>query len=525
MKNSIEKFFDLESELFNPRLCFLDDWFIDLEDSIVKDNADSKKLFEFINNYFYEPIKNNIMKDNNLMPEAQIVFSYNRDTHKRGAFFSTFSLVYNILESLILTTAEDKEKCINSFQGIVLTEEEINIARDLLRKDIRRYRDVLENKEKSDNYDLAVSMYKTFLKQTGSNYSFDKFYNSYYKSMTDLRINMKKINSIFSKTINYDKFKECFNYDKLCLIIVVSFLENLKDYFKTTNLFNYSINFIRAYLNAVEQIRKVDPHYNVKIKKYNELSKKYDRYDIDYVIREVNKLLVANPAYSSHKITIADADRLIKMYGYDAADYTTKEGYLLLEEVLKRAKEDKELAADWEFIPNTQENKDKMDHFDRKIMPYSKLDTSVDANERNKYMLQCKQFLDESPFVYKVYGEKYFCGYIGYIYSNGKVVFEKFYENEKTGRITNGNATYVMDVISFLKNSKISKSLLISKISSGEITDVRRIFHRIGDFDTWSQNISQVILGQNYSDEVVKYIDNIVKSNEISKVKQLVKKD
>ena len=121
MKNSIEKFFDLESELFNPRLCFLDDWFIDLEDSIVKDNADSKKLFEFINNYYYEPIKNNIMKDNNLMPEAQIVFSYNRDTHKRGAFFSTFSLVYNILESLILTTAEDKEKCFNSFQGSVLT--------------------------------------------------------------------------------------------------------------------------------------------------------------------------------------------------------------------------------------------------------------------------------------------------------------------------------------------------------------------------------------------------------------------
>ena len=522
-RNSIEEYFDLKSSLFEPKLCFLDDWIIDIGSDFVISNSNANKLNNFTYNNHFKPIKDNLTKDENIISSPHLTFSYNRTTGKRRAYFSTATIIYNFLQLLLLVDSKEVSNFIENVESFFLTEDEINRARDLIKTDIRRYRDVMENKSDSKYYDLAQQMYERYKKDMNAKLSFDAFCSYYYKSMSDIRINLKKLYNMFSKPINYDEFMECFDYDKFCLLCAYCFLDNNKMCFESSGIFDYSINYISDYLYAVEQMRSKYPSYNVKINRLNEVTGKYEKYDIDYLIKEVNKLLVLNPDYTSCNISEKDADRLVRMYGYEDVDFTTKEGYLILEEVLKKERDNKELSVDWEFIPNTQENKSRIERLDREVIAGITKDTGVDINVRNQYMLQCKNFLDNSPFCYKVYGEKYFRGYIGYIYSNGKVIFEKFYENEKTCRVSNGNATYVMEVISFLENSKLSKHELISKVSSGEISDVRRIFHRLNDFDTWSQNISQAISGNNYSDEIINYINNLISNNEISNKKQLVK--
>ncbi len=76
-----------------------------------------------------------------------------------------------------------------------------------------------------------------------------------------------------------------------------------------------------------------------------------------------------------------------------------------------------------------------------------------------------------------------FAGYVGHIYINGKVVLDKFFENQETGRVAEGQAVYSMDINDFYQLLNHPKQELIHNHLC------KRIYHT----GNWQGKIETVI--------------------------------
>lgn len=141
-----------------------------------------------------------------------------------------------------------------------------------------------------------------------------------------------------------------------------------------------------------------------------------------------------------------------------------------------------DLKASWEFFEGTKVEDETI----LKIMKYYKNQTSVDDNELKKIIemfMKKKEFFDKTDPYYRVLGKNTFDRYIGYIYSNGMVVLEKFFENSNIGKLAQNQAIYIMNIEEFYSLTKLSKNEIISKKLC------KRFIHK-GD---WQQRVLNVI--------------------------------
>lgn len=301
---------------------------------------------------------------------------------------------------------------------------------------------------------------------------------------------------------------DCFDYDKLSLLVVHALLDTSLEIKNTTGTIGNTINFVSYYADAVDTLKKSKRNYNKKVEVFN-----IDTFNIQTIETNdvLEKFYEIKNEYCNMPFTEINSDELneiLESFGYKNLDLSTKEGYNIVSSIIKKLREDKLLAADWVFIPNDELN---ISHRKRK-----KNSENVDNStyeEKVKYVNKCKQFLDSTKYLYKIYGRNVFVGYIGYIYSSGYVIFEKF----DLGKTTARHATYIMEYKKFLQNSKYNKRDLISKIKSGEVTGVYREFHKSDDFDMWKNNIMRYISGFEYTKEVVDYIDMVLSNSVITK--------
>ena len=75
--------------------------------------------------------------------------------------------------------------------------------------------------------------------------------------------------------------------------------------------------------------------------------------------------------------------------------------------------------------------------------------------------IEKKELFDSSSPYLILKGKNSFDGYQGYLYENGKIILEKFYDNYETKKIATGQAIYVMDIDNFREISKKSKREII----------------------------------------------------------------
>ena len=58
-------------------------------------------------------------------------------------------------------------------------------------------------------------------------------------------------------------------------------------------------------------------------------------------------------------------------------------------------------------------------------------------------------------------GKNTFAGYIGYIYANGRVILDRFYDKQNDSNLALGHAVYAMNMQEFYELSKLSKTEII----------------------------------------------------------------
>ena len=166
----------------------------------------------------------------------------------------------------------------------------------------------------------------------------------------------------------------------------------------------------------------------------------------------------------------------------------------------------KDLTANWEFLSS-----DSLDEEVSKAIRRSTKELSDEEREKKQERLmeiyaEKRMFFDSSIPLYRIMGKNTFDGYIGYIYSTGKVALDKFYENKKTGRIADNNAIYGMKIEDFYRLSGLSKSELIHNPLC------KRFIHK----GNWQDKVNKFINEDNSSSKTVEEIKKLIKSGKIN---------
>ena len=169
-----------------------------------------------------------------------------------------------------------------------------------------------------------------------------------------------------------------------------------------------------------------------------------------------------------------------------------------------------DLSANWEFLPKDDRTVEK------NVLDNIVKSSNKEENEKKKKLdrerlldlyMEKKEFYDSSDPFFRIKGKNTFDGYIGYIYSNGKVILEKYYENSNTSRLAYGEAAYVMDIDKFYSLSRLTKNELITMDDS--VCD--RIIHK----GNWQQKAQNVINQAGDFFQTAKEVKKMVKTNNV----------
>ena len=135
-----------------------------------------------------------------------------------------------------------------------------------------------------------------------------------------------------------------------------------------------------------------------------------------------------------------------------------------LEEVKNVIEESlKTYTANWEIIPKGEFPKvgyELLKENKKKEIDYEKL--------KQLFMDKTMLYTELDPYMV-IRGKNTFNGYMGYIFSNGKVILDKFYENAEKGIVSKGDAIYYMNIDDFYELSHHTKSELIKNPKVGRI--------------------------------------------------------
>ena len=163
-----------------------------------------------------------------------------------------------------------------------------------------------------------------------------------------------------------------------------------------------------------------------------------------------------------------------------------------------------DLQANWEIIPDIDVE------YEREIINRS-LRARQKTEEEKKYheevlldlLVEKKELYERATPFFRIKGKNTFDGYIGFIYSNGKVILDKFFDNEKSGKIAEYKAIYIMNIEDFYRLSQFPRRILMRD------PKVKRYYHN----GSWQDRI----ISEAYSE-----LDQVEKIGE--ELKSLVKK-
>ena len=140
----------------------------------------------------------------------------------------------------------------------------------------------------------------------------------------------------------------------------------------------------------------------------------------------------------------------------------------------------------WQIVPTgTEDELDKkvIKSLNRKYNYLSKEERERKILERFKMYERKKKYFENSNYLYKIFGINTFDGYIAYIYANGEVLMEKFFDDHANCLPTVGEAIYNIRVTDFEVLSKYSKLALIKD------SRCKRIIHA----GKWEKKSDEVI--------------------------------
>ena len=424
---------------------------------------------EFLNTNFYSKFKFD-MKDNNDIRLKHLIFPSiavikdNKIKSRRPVF--NYSITF--AKSLNLIGVDIRENGItgnyNAFFKRIKSE---------LNEYIKSFNNFLNGKANKKDYELIVN--KLHIIKDVNNIS--KRDLMILKSIKDFIKKIKSNISLFSDIVkneefNIEKFINCFDIDKLYLICSKCMLDYAKDsYMLAPGSFYTGINEILNYLSKATD--EFNNDYNPEITCYDKEKDEYYIFTFKDLKKEFNEYLSFFPN-----------DRIKSLSYSEIKENNISKPKEILAYLRKRENVDT-LKASWEFI-----KKGEKDEYTTRSRKFSSNKKYVDSESLEVKAYGRLEFFESTNYAAKIVGIDKFDGYIGYIYNDGTVIFEKFFDDMEKRRPTrDGNATYVMNIYNFTEFSKLSKPEIINYIKNNDDGNIIRKYHT----KNWENNIKEII--------------------------------
>ncbi len=320
--------------------------------------------------------------------------------------------------------------------------------------------------------------------------------SAYVKLKKEYESDRKFIENLYrveTNELDYKEFFDCFDIDKYFLMYSKIVLDLAKEFKKVKDIFLDLVPQIYNYVHFVDELGLKD--YNPKIQYVKDVKNKKKPKVLTYTFqdlkRNLNKFLESIPECTFKYVSAYDP-----YLDKDIKDMGTRED--IEKEVVKyRYGEDyQNITASWEFI--------KKGEAEKTFINYKR--TSTERKERDEIDVDYRMSVfRKTDYLCQIVGIDKFAGYIGYIYQNGIIAFEKFFD-EKNRPSKDNNATYIMNVKNFEYFSSLSKPEIIEYIKDMGNEEVDRKYHS----SKWEKNIRKIVENPNCDDEMKERVKVII---------------
>lgn len=504
-------------DVINPIITFDGD--VALSDITVQGYDKNKDIFylnaiedrgvnryeEFLNKYFYEKLELNLLgKSNYSRLKPVLLTSGNKDGNGRHLRFDYYLLIYNLLEDKSLNHHYDTNKL-------------LEVTIDYFKNQLRVINSYSRNRLNSEAPKFVVARY---LQSKG--YPIGKIDEINSLSLDDMKKvdflitdgvleqftrNIEKILRILNnvkreiakseekETGEYQDelqtaFMNCFTYDKFLMCFMKFVLDNNKEYVKQGKGIDNSLIELTQFVHVVDE-NKIK--YTPSIKIYDERQRKVVNYNFNKLRADYEILYRKNK--DAAPISQLSFEQVKKMGLYRNSEKMDKYREFMSKE------NEKIIETEFEILAPGEKAEDVRGYAGNKPKINNKSNKNVITDEEIAYR---KFTLEQTKWARKIVGRDKFAGYIGYIYQNCLVLFEKF---EEKGGLKN-NATYVMsidDFVKFLELIKLSKSEIIDYISNPNNKDVKRLYHN----DTWADRLQSLINAKEITDDTIMKVESL----------------
>lgn len=479
--------------IFDPIPAYDGQWLFTIDN--LRKNAKTKELWDnFYREIYEEPLRRIFETDRILDLHVGMISKPTEEMKGRCLRFNKvdfFIELINFLNQNIdrfgLNEKQNNDRIMSLINYIKGNNEDLNIAfSESLKEHARRLKDVLDKGFQSEYYDSTMRDYEPYK----SRISFEDYIKNNYQITSKFQIGMLKLNDFFDRNIDFNKLYELFNPDIFCLLfakIIYEFnLKIEKEYGRLDNSYGYLCYYKMMIEKVVEQD---DKRYNPQIF-YNLDNGKKLKYSRWNFMNEYHELMERHPEAGSFKLPVIEDD---------------KEKYKdisLMEKITKLYRE--ETRVNWEFLPEGIS-----------IKKATLKNTNIIKRENKKSKEELIQeinmrigILENSGYIGRpIKGLNTFTGFYAFIYPNGKVILEKFWENEFNLTPAVGSATYIMNIDNFIEMSKISRIDLIEYMKQIPDIGVKRIFHT--SINNWQRNLFNEINGTYRLEDAIDFISSL----------------
>lgn len=496
---NIEEFFkshNYSSVIFDPVPSYSGDWIFTIDNLIrCSKKEEGVNLFqEFYKKTYCEPLKKIFKTERILDLKVGMISTPNEDNIGRCLKYSKIDFFYEMtiyLNQHIDRHGKTKDEHYEYLDSLLIHLKDdndiLNMAYvEALNEKLKKLKDVLDKEINSEYFEDAMKDYAYYK----NSMDFTTFINKAYNVTKDFHNGMMNLGNFFDNKVDYTKIYECFDPDIFYLMFAKIIYEFSLIREKETGKLDNSYGYLHYYNNAVGEVSKSEKKYDPKIKFILPSGKRirYSRYQFQ---QEFKELMNRHPEAKSITLPNLDNDNNNK---YKDIELIEKLSEIYSEET----------KVNWEFLPEGEKIKQSVIIGKRENSNIIKKDKEELVNETNMRI----NILENSGFIGRpVKGLNTFSGYYAFIYPNGKVILEKFWENEEHMTPSIGCATYVMDIDNFVEMSKLSRLNLIEYIKTLPEVGVKRIFHT--SVNNWHRNLSDEIEGSYRLEDAIEFINGL----------------
>lgn len=480
--------------VFDPIPSYGGEWLFTIN-NLQKNVIDLKEWEKFYNETYREPLKRLFQTERILDLQVGMISKPNENNigrclryNKVDFFVELTSFLNQHIDNYGLNETKKNERIRNLISNLKKSNEELNLAySENLGIRVKRLKDVLDNGFNSEYFETAMLDYEPYKNRL----TFDSYIKSNYEISSKFQIGMLKLGDFFDKNIDFNKLYKLFDADTFSLLFAKIIYEFNLMIEKENNRLDNSHGYLCYYQMMVDRVVKnEDKRYDPKIK-YELSNGKKLRYSRWNFTNEFNELMERHKEAGSFKLPNIDID---------------KEKYKdisLMEKLSLLYSEEAQL--NWEFLPAGESIKKGNGNKNTNII------NNVEKKNRDELIEEVNMrisILENSGFIGRpIQGLNKFEGFYAFIYPNGKVILEKFWENITNETPARNTATYVMNIDNFIEMSKVSRIDLVMFIKENPNIGIKRIFHTT--INNWQRNLFNEINGTYRLEDAIDFINGL----------------